>query len=114
MRLGYFTMPLHPPGSDLSATLESDLVQMETLDRLGYCEAWIGEHFTTVWENIPAPDQFIAAALPRTKDIVLRHRRYLHAQPRPLHDRPPGGPVGQPSPGPLLLGRRVRRLPRRL
>ena len=55
MRLGYFTMPLHPPGSDLSATLESDLVQMETLDRLGYCEAWIGEHFTTVWENIPPP-----------------------------------------------------------
>ncbi len=71
MRLGYFTMPLHPPGSDLSATLESDLVQMETLDRLGYCEAWIGEHFTTVWENIPAPDQFIAAALPRTKSIIF-------------------------------------------
>jgi alkanesulfonate monooxygenase SsuD/methylene tetrahydromethanopterin reductase-like flavin-dependent oxidoreductase (luciferase family) len=44
---------------------------METLDRLGYCEAWIGEHFTTVWENIPAPDQFIAAALSRTKNIIL-------------------------------------------
>ncbi len=71
MRLGYFTMPLHPPGSDLAATLESDLLQMETLDRLGYCEAWIGEHFTTVWENIPAPDQFIAAALARTKSIVF-------------------------------------------
>ena len=71
MRLGYFTMPLHPPGSDIAETLESDLVQMETLDRLGYREAWIGEHFTTVWENIPAPDQFIAAALPRTKNIIF-------------------------------------------
>ena len=64
-------MPLHPPGSDPAVTLESDLEQMETLDRLGYCEAWIGEHFTTVWENIPAPDQFIAAALSRTKNIIL-------------------------------------------
>ncbi|MFQ6029434.1 MAG: LLM class flavin-dependent oxidoreductase [Dehalococcoidia bacterium] len=69
MQLGYFTMPLHPPGSNIAETLESDLQQLETLDRLGYQEAWIGEHFTTVWENIPAPDQFIAAALARTKTI---------------------------------------------
>ena len=69
MRVGYFTMPLHPPGSDLSKTLEDDLQQMEVLDWLGYQEAWVGEHFTTVWENIPAPDQFIAAALGRTKNM---------------------------------------------
>ncbi len=71
MQVGYFTMPLHPPGSDPSETMEADLVQMETLDRLGYREAWIGEHFTAAWENIPAPDQFIAAALSRTKNIIL-------------------------------------------
>ena len=71
MQVGYFTMPLHPPGSDPAETMEADLVQMETLDRLGYREAWIGEHFTTVWENIPAPDQFIAAALSRTKNIIF-------------------------------------------
>ena len=71
MRLGYFTMPLHPPDSDISVTLEHDLMQMEVLDRLGFCEAWIGEHFTSVWENIPAPDQFIAAALARTENIVF-------------------------------------------
>ncbi len=71
MQVGYFTMPLHPPGSDPSQTMEADLVQMETLDRLGYREAWIGEHFTAAWENIPAPDQFIAAALSRTKNIIL-------------------------------------------
>ncbi|MDA1217924.1 MAG: LLM class flavin-dependent oxidoreductase [Chloroflexi bacterium] len=71
MQVGYFTMPLHPPGSDPAVTMEADLMQMETLDRLGYREAWIGEHFTTVWENIPAPDQFIAAALSRTKNIIF-------------------------------------------
>ena len=71
MRLGYFTMPLHPPGSDIAETLAHDLEQIVTLDRLGYAEAWIGEHFTSVWENIPCPDLFIAQALARTTNIVL-------------------------------------------
>ncbi|MGE3267808.1 MAG: LLM class flavin-dependent oxidoreductase [Chloroflexota bacterium] len=71
MRLGYFMMPLHPLGSNLAETLELDLAQVERLDSLGYEEAWIGEHFTAEWENIPAPDQFIAAALQRTKKIVF-------------------------------------------
>ncbi len=71
MQVGFFTMPLHPPGSSITQTLEDDLHQIETLDRLGYAEAWIGEHFTTVWENIPAPDMFIANALARTANIKL-------------------------------------------
>lgn len=71
MELGYFTMPLHPPGSNLTQTLDHDLQQIVTLDRLGYREAWIGEHFTAQWENIPAPDLFIAHALALTNDIVL-------------------------------------------
>ena len=71
MQVGFFTMPLHPPGSDITQTLDDDLHQIEVLDRLGYAEAWIGEHFTTVWENIPAPDMFIANALARTSDIKL-------------------------------------------
>ncbi|MCC7367995.1 MAG: LLM class flavin-dependent oxidoreductase, partial [Chloroflexi bacterium] len=68
---GYFMMPLHPLGSDVAETLELDLSQVERCDALGYCEAWVGEHFTAEWENIPAPDQFIAAALQRTKQIVF-------------------------------------------
>ena len=71
MEVGYFTMPLHPPGSDMAQTLEDDLGQIVTLDELGYKEAWIGEHFTAEWENIPAPDLFIAQALSLTKNIVL-------------------------------------------
>lgn len=71
MRYGYFTMPLHPPGSNLAETLEDDLRQIEQLDALGYTEAWIGEHFTSAWENIPCPDLFIAQALARTKQITL-------------------------------------------
>ena len=71
MQVGFFTMPLHPPGSDFTQTLEDDLHQLEVLDRLGYSEAWIGEHFTAEWENIPAPDMFIANALARTQNIKL-------------------------------------------
>lgn len=71
MNLGYFTMPLHPPGSDVTQTLDDDIEQLIVLDNLGYREAWIGEHFTSVWENIPAPDLFIAKALGLTKNIVL-------------------------------------------
>lgn len=71
MKLGYFTMPLHPPGSEWSYTLQKDIQQILLLDELGYDEAWIGEHFTAEWENIPAPDQFIAMALGLTKKIKL-------------------------------------------
>ena len=71
MKLGYFTMPLHPPGSNLTQTLEDDLAQIVKLDELGYEEAWIGEHFTAQWENIPVPDLFIAKALGMTKNIAL-------------------------------------------
>jgi alkanesulfonate monooxygenase SsuD/methylene tetrahydromethanopterin reductase-like flavin-dependent oxidoreductase (luciferase family) len=71
MEYGYFAMPLHPPGSNLTHTLDHDLEQLVVLDQLGYREAWIGEHFTAVWENIPAPDLFIAKALALTKNIIL-------------------------------------------
>jgi alkanesulfonate monooxygenase SsuD/methylene tetrahydromethanopterin reductase-like flavin-dependent oxidoreductase (luciferase family) len=71
MRYGYFMMPMHLPGSDLGVTLQTDLEQIERLDELGFSEAWIGEHFTAGWENIPAPDIFIGAALQRTSHIVL-------------------------------------------
>jgi alkanesulfonate monooxygenase SsuD/methylene tetrahydromethanopterin reductase-like flavin-dependent oxidoreductase (luciferase family) len=71
MRYGYFMMPMHLPGSDLGVTLQTDLAQIERLDELGFGEAWIGEHFTAEWENIPAPDIFIGAALQRTRAIKL-------------------------------------------
>ena len=71
MHVGYFLMPLHPPGANLADTLASVLEQVERVDQLGFSEAWIGEHFTAEWENIPAPDIFIAAALQRTEQIKL-------------------------------------------
>ncbi|HYY74536.1 MAG TPA: LLM class flavin-dependent oxidoreductase, partial [Solirubrobacterales bacterium] len=70
-RLGYFAMPLHPPGADPARTMEEDLEQLVTLDRLGFEEAWVGEHITAMWENIPCPDLFIAKALALTRQMKL-------------------------------------------
>jgi alkanesulfonate monooxygenase SsuD/methylene tetrahydromethanopterin reductase-like flavin-dependent oxidoreductase (luciferase family) len=71
MRYGYFTMPLHPPHVPLADTYASDVEQIVFLESLGFSEAWIGEHLTSGWENIPAPDLIIAQALGRTSSIVL-------------------------------------------
>ena len=45
MRVGYFTMPLHPPGA-IPAARWPTISSSSTLDQLGYEEAWIGEHIT--------------------------------------------------------------------
>jgi alkanesulfonate monooxygenase SsuD/methylene tetrahydromethanopterin reductase-like flavin-dependent oxidoreductase (luciferase family) len=71
MKLGLFNMPLHPPGRLHADTYDEDLELMAYADELGYSEAWIGEHFTTEWENMPAPDLFIARALGVTKNLVM-------------------------------------------
>ena len=64
-------MPLHPPDSNIAQTLEDDLQQLVVLDELGYSEAWIGEHFTSVWENIPRRICSSQTALGKTKNIRL-------------------------------------------
>lgn len=62
-------MPVHPPQRSTAAAYDYDLRQFVHADQLGFAEAWIGEHFTSQWENIPAPDLFIAHALAHTKTI---------------------------------------------
>lgn len=71
MKYGMFMMPSHPPERDLVEAHEWDLDCLELADQLGFNEAWIGEHFTSPWEPIPAPDLMIAQALMRTKNIKL-------------------------------------------
>ena len=71
MKLGFFTMPLHSPATDFTWALDHDLEQIIILDELGFQEAWLGEHFTSVWESMPAPDLLIASAIHQTKNITL-------------------------------------------
>jgi len=66
-----FLQPVHHPSTDPTEALESDLELMTLLDRLGYDEAWVGEHHSTGWENIASPEVFIAAASRHTERIRL-------------------------------------------
>src|SRR6266852_5758681 len=71
LKLGAFLMPSHPPERSVLEGHLWDLEELQRLDRLGFSEAWIGEHFTAPWEPCPAPDLLIAQALLRTKQIHL-------------------------------------------
>ncbi len=41
------------------------------MDKLGFCEAWFGEHHSTGWETIGSPELMIAAAAELTRRIRL-------------------------------------------
>lgn len=69
MRFGLFLQPLHHPSEDPTAALGRDLDLIVLLDELGFDEAWIGEHHSTGWENVAAPEVIIAAAAERTSQI---------------------------------------------
>lgn len=69
--VGLFFQPSHPPERSVADAQAWDLDVIEMADKLGYSEAWIGEHYTLAWEPNPAPDLLIAQALTRTKRIRL-------------------------------------------
>ncbi len=71
MRFGIFLAPFHPAGENPTLALERDLELVEHLDRLGWDEAWIGEHHSAGSEIIASPEIFIAAAAQRTRHIRL-------------------------------------------
>ncbi len=71
MKLGYFSMPLHPPGRDYLATLREDRDAVVLADRLGLSEAFIGEHVTDVAESVTDSAVFLAGVAPLTSRITL-------------------------------------------
>jgi alkanesulfonate monooxygenase SsuD/methylene tetrahydromethanopterin reductase-like flavin-dependent oxidoreductase (luciferase family) len=71
MKLGFFTMPMHPPERNYTQTLKEDREAVLLADRLGYCEAFIGEHVTDVCESIPSCLAFIASVAHETGQIRL-------------------------------------------
>ncbi|MCU1400821.1 MAG: limB [Acidimicrobiales bacterium] len=71
LRFGIFLPPMHRTGVNPTLALQRDLELIEHLDRLGYDEAWIGEHHSGGSELIASPEVFIAAAAERTTRIKL-------------------------------------------
>ena len=71
MKLGYFTMPLHPVGRDWRQTLAEDREAVLLAERLGFEEAFIGEHVTDLAETITSCLIFIATLARDTSRIRL-------------------------------------------
>ena len=72
-RLGFglFLAPFHALGESPTLSLERDLELIAFVDRLGYDEAWVGEHHSSGWETIASPEMFLAVAAERTRHIRL-------------------------------------------
>ena len=71
MRLGYFTMPLHPPHRDPGQTLQEDRDAVVLADELGFHDAFVGEHLTDRCENVTNSFIFLATLIGETKAIRL-------------------------------------------
>jgi len=71
MRLGYFTMPMHPAGRNPTDTLHEDREAIILADKLGFHDAFVGEHLTELTENITSSMLFLATLISDTKTIKL-------------------------------------------
>jgi alkanesulfonate monooxygenase SsuD/methylene tetrahydromethanopterin reductase-like flavin-dependent oxidoreductase (luciferase family) len=71
MKIGFFTMPVHPRGRNYTQTLKEDREAVILADKLGFSEALVGEHLTDEVENIPNSLAFIASFVDATRQIKL-------------------------------------------
>jgi alkanesulfonate monooxygenase SsuD/methylene tetrahydromethanopterin reductase-like flavin-dependent oxidoreductase (luciferase family) len=71
MRLGYFTMPLHPLHRDTTETLHEDRQTIIYADQLGFYDAFVGEHITDKAENVTNSLIFLATLISETRHIKL-------------------------------------------
>ena len=71
MKLSYFTMPLHPLRRNYTDTLKEDREAIILADRLGFAEAFAGEHITDLAETISSSMIFLATLADATEQIRL-------------------------------------------
>lgn len=71
MKLGFFTMPMHPIGKDWQQSLREDREAFILADELGFTEGYVGEHATDPEENITSSALFLATLVDATKRMKL-------------------------------------------
>jgi alkanesulfonate monooxygenase SsuD/methylene tetrahydromethanopterin reductase-like flavin-dependent oxidoreductase (luciferase family) len=71
MKLGFFTMPIHPLDKDWRQSLAEDREAFLLADELGFTEAYVGEHVTDKAENITSCVAFLAWIAAATSQIKL-------------------------------------------
>jgi alkanesulfonate monooxygenase SsuD/methylene tetrahydromethanopterin reductase-like flavin-dependent oxidoreductase (luciferase family) len=71
MKYSTFMMPLHPPGRNVTESLQEDREAVILADRLGFSEAYVGEHVTDAAETVTSCMMFLASLATETKNIKL-------------------------------------------
>src|SRR5246127_5431316 len=71
MRLGDFTMPVHPMHRNWTETLKEDREAIILADKLGFASAFVGEHLTDACENVTNSMTFLATLIHSTTQIKL-------------------------------------------
>src|SRR5512146_501798 len=71
VKLGLFMMPLHDPARNYAEILEEDRQSIIMADRLGFSDAWVGEHISSWSERITAPLTFLASVIGETRQITF-------------------------------------------
>lgn len=66
---GCFLPPFHDPTTSPSAALRQDIELCGLVDDLGFDEIWLGEHHSSGWSTLSAPDLLIAALARETRRI---------------------------------------------
>jgi alkanesulfonate monooxygenase SsuD/methylene tetrahydromethanopterin reductase-like flavin-dependent oxidoreductase (luciferase family) len=111
MRLGLFMMPMHPPHRKWEETLREDRETFVLADKLGFHDAFIGEHIADVIENVTNSFQFLASVIPETKQIRLGTGTSNLSQTHPVLIAAHAAMFDHLSNGRLILGVSAGALP---
>jgi limonene 1,2-monooxygenase len=90
---GLFIAPYHDVTESPTIALRRDIEIVEWVEKLGFTEAWFGEHHSTGWETVDSPELMIAAVAERTSRIRLGT-----------------GVVSMPYHNPLMVANRILQL----
>ncbi len=71
MDYSLFMMPLHPPGRNVTETLQEDRQAIILGDQLGFKEAFVGEHATDAAETVTSCLMFLSTLVDQTQHIKL-------------------------------------------
>lgn len=111
MRLGFFTMPMHPPHRNWVETLKEDRQAFILADKLGFYDAFCGEHIADEIENVTNSFQFLATLIHETKTIKLATGTANLSQTHPVLIAAHAAMFDHLSEGRFILGMSAGALP---
>jgi len=71
MKFSLFLMPCHHPSENPALAFQRDIELIQMGDKLGFDDAFIGEHHSGGWETMPAPEMALSMAAANAPRINL-------------------------------------------